>query len=101
MSKRTAEASRKIRLLKLMEENNQKSPDILAAITVANSQMEAWRIAIIFEEVTGEDLPFYLDEWERSVRPPVELYFVFKRKKDLGRFVRMMSREFPDNELFV
>jgi hypothetical protein len=87
---------RRIRLLKLLEENNLKSPDILTAIVTAKSQMDAWRIASIFEEVTGDDLPVNLDEWERSVKAPVELYFVFKRKRDLGRFVRKMSLEFPE-----
>lgn len=96
MSRRTKEAMRRIRLLKLLEENNLKSPDILTAIVTAKSQMDAWRIASIFEEVTGDDLPVNLDEWERSVKAPVELYFVFKRKKDQGRFVRKMSRDFPE-----
>lgn len=85
--------------MKLAEENNAKSPDILTAIVVAESQMDAWRIASIFEEVTGDDLPVNLDEWERSVKAPAELYFVFKRKKDQGRFVRKMSREFPETEV--
>lgn len=87
--------------MKLAEENNAKSPDILTAIVVAESQMDAWRIASIFEEVTGDDLPVNLDEWERSVKAPVELYFVFKRKKDQGRFVRKMSREFPETEVLT
>lgn len=84
-----------------MEFNNSLSPDILTAVTVAESQMEAWRTAVIFEEVTGEDLPFDLDEWERSVRPPVELYFVFQRKRDQGRFIRKMSQEYPEREIAV
>lgn len=87
--------------MKLAEENNAKSPDILTAIVVAESQMDAWQIASIFEEVTGDDLPVNLDEWERSVKAPVELYFVFKRKKDQGRFVRKMSREFPETEVLT
>lgn len=89
----------RIRLVKLLEENNAKSPDILTAIVTANGQMEAWRIATIFEEVTGDDLPWNLDEWERSVRPPVELYFVFKRKKDRGKFIRRISNEMPEKEI--
>lgn len=97
MSKRTRNAS----LRKLCEVNNALSPDILTAITVAESQMEAWRTAVIFEEATGEDLPFNLDEWERSVRPPVELYFVFRRKRDRGRFVRTISREYPEKEVIT
>jgi len=87
--------------MKLAEENNTKSPDILTALVVAESQMDAWQIASIFEEVTGDDLPVNLDEWERSVKVPVELYFVFKRKKDQGRFVRKMSREFPETEVIT
>ena len=83
-----------------MEENNQKSPDILTAIVTADSQMEAWQMATIFEEVTGDDLPWDLDEWERSVRPPVELYFVFSRRRDQGRYVRRISREMPNKEIF-
>lgn len=96
MSRRTKEAMQRVRLMKLLEENNLKSPDILTAVVTARSQMDAWRIASIFEEVTGDDLPVNLDEWERKVIPPVELYFVFKRKRDLGRFVRKMSLEFPE-----
>ena len=101
MSKRTREAMARIRLLKLLEENNLKSPDILTAIVTANSQMEAWRMAVIFEEVTGDDLPVDLDEWHRLVRPPVELYFVFQRKRDQGRYIRKMSREYPETEVIV
>ena len=97
MSKRTRLAN----LRKVLEFNNTLSPDILTAVTVAESQMEAWRTAVIFEEVTGEDLPFNLDEWERSVRPPVELYFVFQRKRDQGRFIRKMSREYPEREVIT
>ena len=87
--------------MKLLEENNLKSPDILTAVVVAESQMDAWQIAAIFEEVTGDDLPVNLDEWGRKVKVPVELYFIFKRKKDLGRFIRKMSREFPDTEVII
>ena len=101
MSRRTKEAMQRIRLMKLLEENNLKSPDILTAVVMVSSQMEAWQTAMIFEEVTGDDLPWNLDEWEQSVRPPVELYFVFKRKRDRGRFVRRMSREFPDVEVIA
>ena len=85
----------------LCEANDALSPELLTAVMVAESQMDAWRIAVIFEEVTGDDLPFNLEEWERSVRTPVELYFVFKRKRDRGRFVRRMSREFPDMEVIT
>ena len=81
--------------------NNEKSPDVVTAVMNAESQLEAWRTAVIFEEVTGDDLPFNLDEWHRSVRPPVELYFVFKRKRDRGRFVRMVEREFPGTEVIT
>lgn len=101
MSKRTKEATQRIRLLKLLEENNLKSPDILTAVVIANSPTEAWRMAVIFEDVTGDDLPVDLDEWRKSVRPPVELYFVFKRRRDQGRYVRQMSREFPEAEVIV
>lgn len=84
-----------------MEENNLKSPDILTAIVMANSPMEAWRAAVIFEESTGDDLPVDLDIWRKSVRPTVELYFVFKRKRDQGRYVRRMNREFPGKEVEI
>lgn len=97
MSKRTRIAN----LRKICELNNALSPDILTAVLVAESQMEAWRITTIFEEVTGDDLPFDLDKWERSVRPPVELYLVFKQKRDRGRFIRAMSREFPEKEVII
>jgi len=101
MSRRTKEAIRRIKLMKLAEENNAKSPDILTAIVTSDNRYEARRIACIFEEVTGDELPFDLDEWQRSVRLPAELYFVFKRKKDQGRFVRKMSQEFPEMEVLT
>lgn len=101
MSRRTKDAMQRLRLLKMAEENDKKSPDILTAVVNARSQLDAYRIASIFEEVTGDDLPVNLDEWERSLKAPVELYFVFKRKKDQGRFVRKMSREFPEMEVII
>ena len=103
MSKRTSEASKRIRLLKLLEENDQKSPDTFTAVVTAWSPMEAYGIAGIFEEAAGEDLPFPLDEWRLTLKHgmPVELYFVFKRKRDLGRFIRKMSQEFPDKEVIT
>jgi hypothetical protein len=58
--------------------------------------MEAYMIATIYERVTGEDLPFNLDRWELSVKPPVELYFAFKRMRDRGKFVRAVTKGFPD-----
>ena len=88
-------------LKKLLEANNAKSPDILTAIVLVNNQTEAWRTAVIFEEVTGDDLPFNLDEWERTVRPPAQLYFRFERKRDQGRFVKRMRKEYPELEVTI
>lgn len=93
MIRRTAEAAKRIRLLKLLEENNSKSPDILTVVVEAKSTMEAWQTTVIFEEVTGDDLPVNLDEWRKLVRPPVELYFIFKRKTDLNRFIKRLGKE--------
>lgn len=101
MSNRTREASRRIRLARLLEENNLKSPDILTAAMTAKSPSEAYRIAGIFEEATGEDLPLVSDEWRKTLKTPVELYFVFDRKRDQNRFVKMMGREFPNTEVIT
>ena len=85
--------------MKLCEANNGLSPEILTAVAVADTQTDAYGIAGIFEEATGEDLPFPLDEWYLTVRVPVELYFVFKRIRDQKRFIRQMGRDFPGVEV--
>lgn len=86
---------------KICELNNALSPDILTAVANARTAAEAYGIAGVFEDTTGEDLPFPLDEWRLRVKAPVELYFVFKRKRDQGRFVRTISKEFPEVEVIV
>jgi hypothetical protein len=72
----------------------------------AETQMEAYIMVGHYLDISNMEIPFEdwgltIDTWERSLKPPVELYFLFKRKKDLGRFVRTMSREFPEKELFA
>jgi hypothetical protein len=88
-------AAERIRLQKLMEENNAKSPDIITAIAYPETQWEACQIAGIFLDCTGYKLPFSFDEWQRTVRIPVELYFRFDRKKDLMRFLKSTRKELP------
>ena len=96
MSARTRKASALIRLKAQMEENNDKSPDVTSAIVTVSTRSEAYATARIFEEVSCEDLPFELDEWQRTIaKLPVELYFVFKRKRDLIRFLKEVRKELP------
>ena len=83
------------RLRLLMEENNAKSPDIITAIATPETQWDACLIAGIFLDCTGYKLPFSFDEWQRTVKAPVELYFKFDRKKDLMKFLNSTRRELP------
>ena len=106
MSKRTREATARIRLKKLLEENNLKSPDIPAAVVTANSQTDAYTMLGIYLDISNVEVPFEdwgltADTWVGSLKSPVALYFLFKRKKDLGRFVRKMNREFPEKEVIL
>lgn len=106
MSRRTAEESRRIRLMKLCEANNALSPDIHTALLTADTQMEAYIMVGHWMDISNMEVPFEdwgltIDTWVKSLKPPVELYFLFKRKKDVGRFVRKMSREFPEKEIIV
>ena len=90
--------------MKLCEANNALSPEIHTAVLTAESQMEAYVMVANYLDISNMEVPFEdwgltVDTWERSLKPPVELYFLFKRKKDLGRFTRKMSREFPEKEV--
>lgn len=87
--------------MKLCEANNALSPEIHTAVLTAESQMEAYVMVANYLDISNMEVPFEdwgltVDAWVKSLKPPVELYFLFKRKKDLGRFIRKMSREFPD-----
>ena len=98
--------SRRTRLAKLLEENNAKSPEIPASIVTARTQMEAYSMLSIYLDISNVEVPFEdwglsIDSWNRSLKPPVDLYFLFKRKKDQGRFARKIGREFPDAEVIV
>ena len=73
---RIQKARAKYLLFLQIEENERKSPDILTAVVTAKTSMEAYGIAGIFEEASGEDLPFPLDEWRLTVKSPTELYCV-------------------------
>lgn len=95
MSRRTAEAARRIRLQRLLEENNAKSPDVITAIAKPENQWDACLIAGIFLDCTGYKLPFSFETWQRTVKAPVELYFLFSRKKDLMKFLKKARRELP------
>lgn len=106
MSRRTAEESRRIRLMKLCEENNSRSPEIIASVVTVQSQMEAYSMTAVYMDISNVEIPFEdwgltVDTWVKSLKPPVDLYFLFKRKKDAGRFVRKMSREFPEIKVII
>lgn len=88
-------------LLRLCELNNLKSPDILSATLMAHTKFEASEIVAIFEETTGEEVPFAQDNWLRTVTLPVGLYFVFKRKRDLSAFAKMVRKKFPEMEVIM
>lgn len=81
--------------------NNEKSPDILTAIVRVDDIFQAAEIVSFWETSTGEELPYNRDRWARTVVLPVELYFLFKRRRDLNRFVKMVSKEFPKVKIIV
>ena len=96
----TLNSKEKRKLLKLCEENNNKSPDILTAVVMTSDRLEAVEIAEFYFDLTHEKFTFKsYDSWARSLTLPSELYFVFKRKKDLGRFVRTVCKERPQAEV--
>lgn len=79
-----------------MEENNAKSPDILTALAYPQTNWDACLVAGIFLDVTGYKLPFSFDEWQRTVKAPVELYFVFEKKRQMMNFLKQTRRELSD-----
>ncbi len=82
-----------------MIENNAKSPDILSAIAYPETNWEACQIAGIFLDCTGYKLPFSFDAWQRTVKAPVELYFVFERKRQMMAFIKQTRKELPTIKL--
>ena len=78
-----------------MAENNLKSPDIITALAYPETNWDACQIAGIFLDCTGYKLPFSFDSWQRTVKAPVELYFVFERKKQLMQFLKKTRKELP------
>lgn len=86
---------------RICELNNLLSPDILSATVFAKSQNEAWEIAGIYEEVTGEDLRLRTDEWRKTLHAPVGLYFTFKKKREQNRFLKKLAISFPEVEVIV
>ena len=80
---------------RLMAENNRLSPDILTAIAVPESNPDACLIAGIFLDCTDYKLPFSFEEWRQNVQAPVELYFVFDRKKQLTAFLKEVRKVLP------
>ena len=88
-------------LRKLCELNNEKSPDIPTVTVFAETPAQAWRIAGIFEEITGEDLPLLTDSWRKTLQTPVGLYFVFRKIRQKNRFIKKMEREFPETEMIA
>lgn len=91
----------KRKLKKILEANNALSPDIPTVTVFAETPAQAWRIAGIFEEVTGEDLPMLTDSWRKTLQAPVELYFVFRKIRQKNRFIKKMEREFPETEMIA
>ncbi len=86
----------KRQLRKLMQENNAKSPDVPSVVLTANTRLEAYHIAGLYEEITKEELPFPLDNWQLTIKSvPVELYFLFKKRKAQTRFISMVKKEYP------
>ena len=82
-----------------MAENNLKSPDIMTVLAYPNTNWDACQIVGIFLDCTGYELPFSFDMWQRTVKTPTELYFVFEHKKQIMSFIRRIKKEFPDMRL--
>ena len=105
MGKERIRQKRREYLLQLqVEENSKKDPGILSMTMMAKSQMEAYIMVGHYLDISNMEPPFEkwgltADSWRKSLKPPVELYFLFKRKKDLGRFTRKISRELPEVEV--
>lgn len=89
----------KRQLQKLMEANNAKSPDILTAVVCPETNWEACEVAGIFINTTEYELPFSFETWQRTVKAPVELYFVFERKKQIMAFIKQTRKELPTIKL--
>lgn len=89
----------KRQLRKLLEENNLKSPDILTVLAYPETNWDACLAAGIFLDCTNYKLPFSFEAWQRTVKTPVELYFVFDRKKLLMNFLKQMRKELPTLKL--
>ena len=84
-----------------MAENNLKSPDILTAVAYPETNWEACEAAGIFIDATGYKLPFSFEGWQRSVRAPVELYFVFDKKKQLMAFLKKTRKDLPSIKIDI
>lgn len=82
-------------LRKLMAANNLKSPDLMTVLAYPENNWDACQSAGIFLDVTSYKLPFSFDEWQRTVKTPCELYFVFEKKKQLVTFLRQVRKELP------
>ena len=94
--------SKKLRLL--LEENDLKSPDILTAIITVNNVNDAYSLVGVYMQVTKTEFPFEnlnADSWCRNLKLPAELYFKFKRKKELVSFVRLTRKEFPNMPIIL
>lgn len=88
-------------LRKLIAENNLKSPDIITALVYPESNWDACLVAGIFLDCTGYELPFSFDEWQRTVKAPVELYFRFEKKRQLMSFLKQTRRELPEIKIIL
>ena len=77
------------------------SDNSIVVLSYPKSVWEARRVAGIFLECTGYELPFPFDEWRQSVKAPVELYFVFERKRPLMNFLKMVRNEMPDLKIIM
>lgn len=83
----------KIRLQKLLEENNRKSPDVRSITLTAESVPSARHAAEIYEDITRRDLPAYFHEWWKTLKVPAELYFLFDKESEKNRFLKRVYKE--------
>lgn len=79
--------------------NNRKKDDLIVALAYPEKNWEACRVSEIFLDCTHFELPFSFDKWRRTVQAPVELYFVFERKKQLMQFVKQTRKEMPNMKI--
>lgn len=88
-------------LRKLCAENNLKSPDLMTALAYPETNWDACLVAGAFLDSTGYKLPFSFEKWQRTVKAPVELYFVFDRKSELRKFLKQTRKALPTIKIIL